>query len=142
MQQLVEYAALHLCGVELGDGGGYRVELAAHMAGQAVVDERAQHGALGNCVRQLEARVLEIHDAPAKRLALLHVVRRCLDHAFQAGGGAQCDGQALLGEFDGGVCERGVLFTQAVVHRHAHVVEKQLAGVLRMLADLAQRRAA
>ncbi|MNT07336.1 hypothetical protein D3C72_1420360 [compost metagenome] len=114
--------------------------MAFHLARQAVVQEHAQHGALGAGVGQLEARVLVIDHAAAEDLAVARVLRRFLQHAFQRGGRAQRDRQPFARQFTRQDLEGGVLRPQQAVRRHAHVIEVQLAGVLAVLPDLLQRR--
>ncbi|GAA2923913.1 hypothetical protein GCM10020221_19920 [Streptomyces thioluteus] len=82
--------------------------------------------------------MLEARDRPAERLALLDVALRLLQQVLGRGGGADGDGQPLLRQVGHQMAERAVQLTEQVLLGHADVVEEQLGGVLRLLADLGE----
>ncbi|MBB1629931.1 hypothetical protein A9975_03505 [Cupriavidus sp. UME77] len=127
-------------GVELGDGGGDRVEGVLQLQRQAVVQEHAQHGQLCTAIGQLEAGVLVVDHAPAEGLALACVGDRLFQRAFQRGAGPQCNSQAFRRQLLGQQVKAVVFRAQQTIDADLYIVEEQLTGVLRVLADLGHGR--
>ena len=72
----------------------------------------------------------------AERLALARVVDRPSQRRLHDGDGADGDQQALARQLVHQAGEAAALLAQDIGGRHAHVLEEQLGGVLRVLADL------
>ena len=116
------------------------VERAVEEALDAVVEEDAADARLGLAFGELEARVLELDQRPPAGHALLDVLGRDRDRALGRGDGAGADRQALVGQLLHHLEEALALGrADEVCGRHADVVEEQLAGVLRVHADLLER---
>jgi hypothetical protein len=106
------------------------------VGGHAGVQEGLGGGDVGGALGQREARVLELADGLAEGLALLHVFQRGIERALGAVHRLHADDEALARQLAHHLHE-ALAFHAAEqgVGRHAHVVEEQLGGVARVLAD-------
>ena len=85
---------------------------------------------------ELVADRLEAPDRPAERLALLRVVERALEGRLHPADGAERHREPLPLEVGHDQVEALVLLAEQVLRGHAHVGERQLAGVGRVPAEL------
>ena len=136
LQAGVEHLVVELGQPPLAHGRRGGVELACQEQLQAVVEEHARHRHLGLHLGQLEARVLEIGDRLAEGLALARVVDGPSQRRLHDGDGADGHQQALARQLVHQAGEAAALLAQDIGGRNAHVLEEQLGGVLRVLADL------
>jgi hypothetical protein len=106
------------------------------VGGHAGVQERLGGGDVAGALGQREARVLELADGLAKGLALLHVFQRGIERALGAVHRLHADDEALARQLAHHLHEALAFHAaQQRICRHAHVVEEQLGGVARVLAD-------
>ena len=138
LHTLVDHLALQIGREELGLRRGGNIELPLQVQLDAAVDEHAHRGHLGVHLGQLELRVLEGRHRLAEGLALFHVVHREAQRRLRGRDGIYRHRQALLWKFLHQVDEPHALFAKQVFGRHAHVVEEELGGVLRLHAHLLQ----
>ncbi len=107
-------------------------------AASKLVDERLTDLDLGGQLRELELGVLEGGDGLAEGVALLDVGDGVLERAAARGHRRHRDAQPLLLELVHQHLEALPLLTEQVRHRHAAVLEEQLAGVLPAQAELVE----
>ena len=139
LQAGIGHAAKHFGGVQLQGTGGFGRELAALVGGDAGVQKSLRSGHFGGALGQGEAGVLELGQRLAKGLALLHVAQRGVEGTLGPVHGLHADDQALAWQLAHHL--REALAFDAAQQRigwHAQVVEEQLGGVARVLADFFQ----
>ena len=123
---------------ELGHRHRRHVELAGDVQLDAAVGEHARRLQLRQQVGEGEARVLELEHRLAEGAARLGVVDGRLERGLAGRHRAHRDREALLHQLGHQQLPAAVLLAEQVLDRHAHVLEEQLRGVLRLVAGLLQ----
>ncbi|MCY1424311.1 hypothetical protein D9M71_400490 [compost metagenome] len=143
LQALVDDLAGLGAGPPLGLGRGGRVQVVVDHLRHAFVDERAGHVDGGLHLGQLEAGVLHFQQRLVEHLAVAGIGDGFLHRALHRAEGVHGDEHALFRQLLHELDEALAFFrAEQVGHRHAHVVEEQLGGVLALLADLFEDAAA
>ena len=139
MQTFIHDVALHLAAPPFGHCSLLGRQLAAFQLFQAIVHESGQNLGLGGCFGQLEAGVLEIHDALAEGLALAHVVERDFERALCRAYGRNSQQKTFPRQLLHQLVEAlPFLVAQEVGQRNTHIREVQFRRVVALHPHLVE----
>ncbi|PBJ22064.1 hypothetical protein BSG18_27920 [Pseudomonas ogarae] len=125
----------HFRGEQLGHGRFHQRRLAAVPQGGGVVHHLPGHGDLGRHVCQAERHGLVLDDRLAETGAFPGIVPGRLERRAGHAHRLRRDAHAPAFQVRQGDLVTLALLTQAIAHRHLHILEEDLAGVGGVLAE-------